>query len=90
MRMRSMVSRMEQRLGLCQIRGLAMPGPCHISNYLTEFLEANGNRVDIKVHPDHRPTPAQMESVRAALRAIPPTHLRNFDQQGGYSWASSY
>ena len=61
-----------------------MPGPCHISNYVTEYLEVNGNRVDIKVHPDHRPTAAQMDSVRAALRVIPTAHLRDFDQQGGY------
>lgn len=61
-----------------------MPGPCAPSNYESSYTQIGNNRVDLRTHPDSRPTAAQIESVRAALRLIPPTHLRDFDQQGGF------
>ncbi|MCA9138176.1 MAG: hypothetical protein KDB00_15500, partial [Planctomycetales bacterium] len=61
-----------------------MPGPCDPSNYESSYTQVGSDRVDLRIHPDFPPTPAQLEAVRAALRLIPQAHLRDFDQQGGY------
>lgn len=61
-----------------------MPGPCDPSNYEATYTQIDNNRVELRTHPDSPPTPAQLDAVRAALRLIPPQHLLDFDQQGGY------
>ena len=61
-----------------------MPGPCHVSNYETEWIQGTGARVDIKVHPRNRPSPQQIQALSAAVRLVPTPHLRDFDQRGGY------
>lgn len=61
-----------------------MPGPCDVSNYETEWIQGNGARVDIKIHPRHRPNRQQLQALIAAVRLVPTPHLRDFDQRGGY------
>ncbi len=61
-----------------------MPGPCHVSNYETEWIQGTGARIDIKTHPRHRPSQQQIQAISSAVRLVPTPHLRDFDQRGGY------